>query len=227
MKILTLLSLLFFYRAIALIPENGISLEYDTFVISNPNSIKNIFKNDIFLETDRLILRQIRSEDADDILDLASHPQVTQYTAALELIHTKKDAQELIAIMTQRYQLDLPTRWAIVYKPENKVIGICGFVGYSASFCRAEIGYALNYTYWGKGIATEATKAIIEFGFNHMHLNRIEATVDPNNQGSIHVIEKVGMKYEGTLRQHIWSKDEYRDRLIYSVLKNEYLLYRH
>lgn len=225
-RIIIFVGILLFYSNVVSaqlnIPTN-ISLDYDTFVIPHPDSVKNIFKDFTGIETDRLLLRKVNEADANDILILASNHQVTKHTAALELIKTKEDALQLIHIMQKRYEENLPARWAIVYKPENKVIGICGFVGYSPSFCRAEIGYALSYDYWGKGIATEATKAVIELGFTQMKLNRIEATVDPDNIGSIHVIEKIGMKYEGMLRQHIWSKGSFKDRKMYALLKDEWL----
>lgn len=204
-----------------------IALDYDTFVIPHPNAVKNTFRNFSYLETDRLILRKICHEDANAILALASDAQVTKLTAALELIQTIDDVHTLIDIMISRYESDLPARWAVVLKENNTVIGICGFVGYSSSFARAEIGYAFSSAYWGKGIATEAAQACIDYGFSCMNLNRIEGTCDIDNIGSARVLEKLGMHYEGTLKQHIWSKGAFRDRKMYALLKDDWLFNRH
>ncbi len=222
MKKLLIISGLVLSNYIITIEQIYQSLEYDTFVISNPKAVKNIFREFAGIETKRILLRKIKEQDAEAIFNLASHPEVIKHTAALELVKTKEDAVALINLMMERYEMDLPTRWAMVDKASNMVIGICGFVAYNSSFCRGEIGYALNYEYWGKGFATEAAQAVIQFGFEHMNLNRIEATVDPDNHGSVHVIEKVGMKFEGILRQHIWSKGAFRDRKMYALLKNDF-----
>jgi [ribosomal protein S5]-alanine N-acetyltransferase len=75
---------------------------------------------------------------------------------------------------------------------------------------------------WGKGVASEAAKLMINIGFTYFHLHRIQATCDPDNIASSRVLEKVGMKKEGVLRENIMIKSGWRDSAIYSVLEGEY-----
>ena len=80
----------------------------------------------------------------------------------------------------------------------------------------------MDYVWSEKGYASEAAKEIIRFGFEDLNLHRIFATCDPNNIGSAKVLEKIGMKREGRLRQHKWRKGEWRDSFLYSILEQEY-----
>ncbi len=180
------------------------------------------FKNFQPIATQRLILRKLEPSDAHDVHAIVSDPEVVKMTAALELVNSLQETRDLVKTMCARYEQDLPTRWAVVDKATQKVIGLCGFVAYSPVFARAEIGYALARSVWNKGLITEVSKAVTDFAFTSMKVNRLEATVDPDNNGSIRVIEKLGMKYEGRLRQHIICNEQFRDRLMYSILRSEW-----
>lgn len=85
-----------------------------------------------------------------------------------------------------------------------------------------EVSYIVNPDYWNKGIATEATTMLIDFGFNQHQLHRIFATCDPRNIGSLKVLEKVGMVLEGRIRENLFIKYGWRDSLLYSVLEYEW-----
>jgi ribosomal-protein-alanine N-acetyltransferase len=87
---------------------------------------------------------------------------------------------------------------------------------------RAEIGYVIGRKYWGEGLMTEAVKEVIRFGFERMNLNRIQATCFPENIGSYRVMEKAGMKFEGTLREQMFIKGRFQDLKLYSILRKEY-----
>ncbi len=195
---------------------------YDTYVISQQNYPKEIFKSFTIIETPRLILRKIQLQDKQDIFDITSDHSVVKYTSTLEFTKSITDVELLINIMTERYDKDLPTRWVIFHKGDKKVIGICGFYDYVPMYARAELGYALSRAYWGKGLGTEAAQAVVDFGFKNMNLNRIEATCDPENRASSHILEKVGMKYEGILRQHIFKDGKYCDRKMYAILRSDW-----
>lgn len=189
------------------------------------NEPVNHFHNFTPISTERLILRPFEDKDVNDFFKLMSDPEVINQTTALELLHTKKEVEDLIGKIKQTYAADFKRGWmviGIVEKQSNTLIGYCGFFSYTPTFARAELGYALAKEYWGKGYITEATRALLDFGFNVMKLNRIEATVFPENPGSIRVLEKLGMEYEGILRQHISRNGVFRDRLMYSVLKSEW-----
>jgi ribosomal-protein-alanine N-acetyltransferase len=86
---------------------------------------------------------------------------------------------------------------------------------------RGDIGYALAREYWGHGYATEAVRAMIEFGFEHLNLNRIEARAVPANVASTRVMQKAGMKYEGILSESGFFKGAYQDVALYSILRSD------
>ena len=85
-----------------------------------------------------------------------------------------------------------------------------------------DVGYAISNKYWNKGLTTEAVKAIIKFGFKKLDANRIETHCDENNAASYRVMEKAGMKYEGTLRQKVLIKNKFANMKFYSILREEY-----
>jgi ribosomal-protein-alanine N-acetyltransferase len=102
------------------------------------------------------------------------------------------------------------------------MIGRINMGAYNVRDARAELGYAFNRKYWGKGYATEAASAILQFGFETLKLHRVGATVLPNNFGSIRVLEKLGFQREGVRRQAYSLHGTYQDLLCYSILAPEW-----
>lgn len=177
------------------------------------------------IETERLLLRKITLNDASDMFEYACNPEVSEYT--MWSAHTSiEDTKYFLKSITKMYKRRELVDWGIVHKVEKKFIGTCGFVEWSMTHSRAEIGYALSRSYWGEGYMSEAVNAVIEFGFREMLLNRIEAKCKVSNIGSARVMEKVGMQLEGILRQHIFVKGEYWDLKIYSILRDDFLAAR-
>ncbi|WP_328805602.1 GNAT family protein [Paenibacillus apii] len=101
-------------------------------------------------------------------------------------------------------------------------MGSCSFVSWDDNNRRAELGYVLSNQYWNQGIMTEVIRRIIEFGFKDLDLIRIEARCLPSNLGSLKVMEKIGMKYEGVLRRHIWAKNDFQDLKMYSIIRDDF-----
>ncbi|MBW3584991.1 MAG: GNAT family N-acetyltransferase [Cyanobacteria bacterium 0813] len=173
------------------------------------------------IETERLLLRKITLNDASDMFEYASNPEVSQYT--MWSTHTSiEDTKYFLQSLTKMYKRRELVDWGIVHKAEKKFIGTCGFVEWSMTHSRAEIGYALSRRYWGEGYMSEAVNAVIEFGFREMSLNRIMGRCEVHNIASALVMEKVGMQMEGILRQHLFVKDRYWDLKIYSILREEF-----
>lgn len=110
----------------------------------------------------------------------------------------------------------------MVLKRESKVVGTCGFDWWSVRDACAGIGYMLARPYWGRGYTTEAVREVVGFGFRAMALNRVEAPVLPENAASWRVLEKVGMRREGVMRQRLFLKDAFRDVALYSMLRAEW-----
>lgn len=185
---------------------------------------KSYFHDFKSIETDRLIIRAMNTHDLDALFTIMSDPEVVNQTAALELQTNISETKVLLDSIIQEYQKKHTPDWimlAIADKHDQKMLGFCCYFGYTPAFARLEFGYTLSRAYWGKGYATEAARAFVNFCFNTMGLNRIEATVYPENIGSVKVLEKLGMQYEGLMRQHVMRNGQFRDRKLYSLLSAE------
>ncbi|MDF0556226.1 GNAT family protein [Kamptonema sp. UHCC 0994] len=182
---------------------------------------QDIFRNLTTLETERLILRKMTLEDAEDMFEYASDPEVAKYTI-WNAHQSVKDTKFFLNTVVERYKNRQITDWGIIHKEDGKFIGTCGFAEYYLAHNRAEIGYVLSRKYWKQGYMSEAVGAIIKFGFQTMKLNRIEARCEVENIASARVMEKVGMEFEGILRQHIFTKGKYCDLKIYSILRQDF-----
>ena len=111
----------------------------------------------------------------------------------------------------------------IVLTETRQLIGWCGLEIISPENREAEIGYALHRSYWRRGYMTEAAHAMIKTGFVELQLHRIFATCHPENRGSIRVLEKLGMRYEGCLRRQKWCRGTWRDVAMYGLLVEEFM----
>lgn len=108
-------------------------------------------------------------------------------------------------------------------KNTNQIIGGCGFHTWYIEHQRAEIGYDLrNDAYKRKGLMTQAMKAVLDYGFNNMELNRVEACIGPRNEASIALVKKFGFVQEGLLREHYKKAEVIEDSLIFSLLRSEF-----
>ena len=197
-------------------------LQQENVPVQQENEIKRVFGNLPTLETERLKLRLFSLEDTNELYEYCSDEQVTKYLP-FDTYTDEKQAIDRINYWLEVYKnLDKPITWAIEYKQDGKMIGSIDFVKWSEQDKSAEVGYVINRKYWNKGIITEALKAVIDFGFKQMDLNRIEARCDERNIASAKVMEKNGLIYEGTLRQKRIEKGEFISLKYYSILKDEY-----
>lgn len=148
----------------------------------------------MIIETERLILRKIGLPDAEDMLRLHSHPQVQQYTGealitSLEGIHLK------IKEKTDEYDQHGFGRWVTLLKDGLQFVGWAG-LSYLPEFDEIDLGYRFLPEFWGAGIATEASRGILSYGFNTLKLKRIIAIAMKENKASISVMEKAGMQFD-------------------------------
>lgn len=185
--------------------------------------ISDVFGNLPALETERLILRKLRPEDDRDVFDYASNPEVSKQVV-WDTHESIEDSRSFIAAVMELYENGEVATWGIEHRESGKLIGTAGFAYWNIPHARAEIGYALGERYWGRGYMTEAARAMLDFGFNTMGLNRIEARCELENRGSERVMEKIGMSLEGVIRQHMYVKGSYRDLKLYSILRSEWLV---
>jgi ribosomal-protein-alanine N-acetyltransferase len=173
------------------------------------------------LETKRLLLRKMSLNDAEEMLAYASDAEVAKYTS-WERYGSIEDTRAFLADAERRYLENLPVAWAVVLKAEGRLIGTCGFGSWQPEHRRAEIGYALARPYWGQGLTPEAVRAVFGYGFGRMGLNRIQATCMVENVASARVMEKVGMRFEGILRQFVFRRGVYEDLNMYAILADEW-----
>jgi len=173
-------------------------------------------------QTRRLILRDFEEADWKAVHSYASDPEVVRYVDWGP--NTVEETRNFVrrAIAAQKEQPRRNYHFAIVLKAENRLIGACGIFVSNPNNREGWIGFVLNRHFWGQGYATEAAKALLEFGFEKLHLHRIFATCDPENVASAHVLEKIGMLREGHLREHKWVKGKWRDSLLYAILDREW-----
>lgn len=109
----------------------------------------------------------------------------------------------------------------MIERKTNEIIGTCGFNSIDFENAKAEIGYDIAKAYWGMGYAPESIRALLNYAFETLKLNRIEAKVEPANVNSIKVLQKLKFTFEGTLRQYEKSKGNFIDINMYSLLKTD------
>ena len=185
-------------------------------------NIEDIFDDLPSLKTNRIILRRLTLEDVNDVFEYACEPEVAIYTL-WEHHKSIDDTLTFLSFMVKKYEEKQVADWGIVLKESNKLIGTGGFMWWSPKNASAEVGYALSKKYWNQGIMTEALNEIVKFGFDKMKLNRIEAKTRVENIASQSVLKKAGMTFEGIMREQLFTKGDYRDFMIFSILRKEYI----
>ncbi len=178
------------------------------------------------LETERLFLRQLTLDDAETLLTLFSDDAVTRYMDVPSLTHSIQ-VRQLLRFLSERITALVSIRWGIVYKEHNALVGTCGYNEWvNEHGYRGEIGYDLMRVYWGRGIMSEALRAMLEYGFAHMELNRVQALVTPGNERSMKLLRMLGFQHEGLLRDYGYWKGQFWDQHAWSLLKREWVAQR-
>lgn len=181
--------------------------------------MENVFATFPEIETDRLLLREILPEDAPAIFRLFGDEQVTRYYD-LATYTDLRQAEELVDFFDESFELERAIRWGIERKADGALLGTCGYV-WLRQF-RGEIGYELHSDFWRQGYMSEAIDAILDFGYTELGLNRIEALVMQENTASAAMLESLGFRQEGVLRQHDFFKGAFHDMRLFALLKEEY-----
>ncbi len=182
-------------------------------------------KNSVYevpvLETGRLLLRSFNEGDVNDIFEYASEPDVSKYLP-WETHASVEATKEFLKKSKEIFQAADNIDWGIELKTEKKLVGAISIRNWNDQNKCGDIGYVLSKKYWGKGITTEALRTIIQFGFGKLNINRMEAHCDENNPASYRVMEKAGMRYEGTLREKVFIKGRFVTIRFYSILRKEF-----
>ena len=173
------------------------------------------------LTTPRLRLRKLTMRDAPDIYRYSRDAEVARHVL-WDAHRSIGESRAYLRYMLRRYRSREPASWGIEYLPEGRVIGTIGFMWIQEDNAAAEVGYSLARDYWNRGIMTEALRAVIQYGFDDMALNRIEAQHETTNPASGAVMRKCHMQKEGTLRSRLFNKGRYVDVDLYAILKRDF-----
>ena len=173
------------------------------------------------IETTRLILRPFCMDDAVFMYqNWASDPDVTKYMT-WPTHESQQISREVIADWVCHYGEENYYQWAIVPKTLGQPIGSIAAVHIHNRIGKAEIGYCIGKAWWHQGIMTEALNAVIDFFFEQVGVNRVEACHDPKNPNSGKVMEKCGLRYEGTQRQASFNNQGICDLSWYAILAED------
>jgi RimJ/RimL family protein N-acetyltransferase len=174
------------------------------------------------VETERLMLREFRADDEQDIHAYASDPEVVRL---LIWGPNTLDATKTFLAGALKEQEQWPratVSLAVELKGGRRVIGSIGLRVKDEKNCAADIGYVLNRAYWGQGYMVEAGRAVLDAAFRRLGLHRVWATCDPRNRASYRVMEKLGMRREAHFRKDVMEKGEWRDSYLYAILAEEW-----
>lgn len=157
----------------------------------------------IFAETERLRLRALRREDLPRYVELIGDWDVARWLSSVPYPYFMKHAEEFLARMETAYRAGTPELFLITDKVSGEMMGAVGlhpakFTGQAEDRALAEVGYWLGRPYWGRGVMTEAVKAVLGLGFQRPELRLITAVTDPANHASQNVLRKAGLQYRGT-----------------------------
>lgn len=170
----------------------------------------------------RISFREFRFDDWKAVHEYASQERVCLYQPWGP--NNENETKDFVNLVIADTQKQPRTRYvfAVVLEGSNKVIGAGEINIRDRKNQQGEIGYIINPELWGQGYATEVAESLLNFGFNTLKLHRIFATCDPRNLGSSKVLQKIGMKYEGRMRETLLIRDGWRDSLLYSILHGEF-----
>lgn len=172
------------------------------------------------LDGDGFRLRALRAGDADALFALHSDPRVMRYWSQPPWIE-RRQADERIAQLASDRVRSGSFAWALTLADDDRLIGSASLFALNREHRRAEIGYALAPGHWGRGLATRMMQTVVDFAFGPLDLARLEADIDPRNEPSCRLVERLGFAREGLLRQRWRVGDEVTDSAIYGLLRGE------
>lgn len=171
------------------------------------------------LTTPRLLLREFQFDDHAAVHAFASDPEVIRHTDWGP--NDPQDTTDFLHEMTKHAQATPRSVFAlaVVDRADDMLIGSIQLAVTSSLHRRAEMGFVLTRPRWRQGYTTEAAAALLRFGFHELKLHKINATCDPDNVGSAHVLTRIGMQREGHLREHLHIRGQWRDRLLFAAVE--------
>jgi len=173
------------------------------------------------LETARLILRPFRTDDAGDVQRLAGDRDVAYNTMLVPHPYEDGEAERWIGTHLETYESGQGVTFAITRREDGALLGSIGLTIFE-KHRSGELGYWLGKPYWNNGYTTEASRAVLQYGFLLRNLHRIHAKHYARNPASGRVLQKIGMQPEGVLREHILKWGVFEDVAMYGILASEF-----
>jgi len=173
------------------------------------------------LRTDRLILRPYSLDDVPDVVRLIGDTRVAETLLNVPHPYYEQDAIEWISAREPEFLSNKSANFAITLGATGEYLGGIG-LNFNEKMNYAELGYWVGLPHWNKGYVTEAARAVVDWGFRERNLNKIFARHVPHNPASGRVMLKIGMQYEGTLREHARKGEVYFDMVMYGALRRDW-----
>lgn len=174
----------------------------------------------VVLEGSRIRLREFQADDLDPMVAYASDPEVMGWINTGQTFDRDLEQRYLADLLRIAQEPDRSEYSLAMVKPESgEMIGTGRITIEDREHRRGDIGYVVRRSHWGHGNATEAASLLVRFGFEELDLHRLFAVTHPDNRASARVLEKIGMKLEGRIRDHMRTQDGWRDSLLYAIVK--------
>ena len=173
------------------------------------------------IKTKRFIIRPFKKSDANQVYEVCNDFEISKTTLGIPFPYTLEDATNFIKYTNDAISNQKSYELAITLKENSdELVGCISLMGIKRPADKAELAYWVAKKFWNNGIATEAAKAITEYGFHTLKLNSIFVRFLDNNPASGKVMEKIGMKYVGKMREHEYKLGQYYDVFYYEILKS-------
>ncbi len=177
--------------------------------------------NHPILYTKRLVLREVRLSDAEVFYKLRSNPDVMQYIQR-PLAQSVGEVEVLLNSMLEDVEAGKSMVW-VLSDADEQFVGMMGFWRMQPEHFRAEVGYIIAPWFHGRGYATEALAAVLQYGFENMGMHKIDADVHPDNPASLRVLARHGFVQEARFRDQRFFNGSFHDALWLGLLKSEWL----
>jgi len=177
--------------------------------------------SDVRLASARLDLRPLGPADTDAVFAMRADPVVQRYGSHPPWTQ-RQQAVDYIERNLRVMAAGTDAQFAIVRRTDAAVVGTCTLYQLDAQCRLAQVGYALRRSDWGQGYAVEAVTTLLDWGFETLDLNRVEADIDPRNLPSLRTLERLAFTREGHLRERWIVGGEISDSLIYGLLAREW-----
>lgn len=169
----------------------------------------------------RIVLRWLTENDLDALFEIFGDPRVARFIG-IPRLRDLDDARELLRDIENHFRQGDLLQWGVALAADDKVVGTCTLADLDRTNRRAEVGFVLGSAYWKRGLMSEALPLLVDHAFGVLDLHRLEADVDPRNEPSLRLLEKLGFRREGFFRERHRVDDEWQDAVMLGLLAAEW-----